>query len=211
MSLKKYFDRVFCINLDRRKDRWLETVTELRKWDLFDGVNRFKGVDGSKLRYDNNIFRVNNGELGLLKTHIKLLQLAKTKKYKNILILEDDIEFTEEIKNLDEYMSLVPIDWDILYFGGNHNLHEGEKINKINDNIIKCSKTYTTHCIVFRNTCYDKCLNLIKGCNKPVDIYYSELQKELNVYSFYPNIALQRVSYSDIQNKIEDNRRVLEI
>ena len=42
MSLKKYFDRVFCINLDRRKDRWLETVTELRKWDLFDGVNRLK-------------------------------------------------------------------------------------------------------------------------------------------------------------------------
>jgi GR25 family glycosyltransferase involved in LPS biosynthesis len=211
MSLKKYFDRVFCINLDRRKDRWNETVSELKKWNLFDGVNRFKGVDGSKLSYDNNIFRVNNGELGLLKTHINLLQLAKTKKYKNILIIEDDIEFTEEIKKLDEYMSIVPSDWDILYFGGNHNLHEGEKINKINDNIIKCSKTFTTHCIVFRDTCYDKCLTLIKGCKKPVDIYYSELQKELNVYSFYPSIALQRVSYSDIQNKVEDNRRVIEI
>jgi GR25 family glycosyltransferase involved in LPS biosynthesis len=211
MSLKNYFDRVFCINLDRRKDRWSETVTELKKWDLFNGVNRFKGVDGSKLSYENKKFRVSHGELGLLKTHIKLLQLAKTKKYENILILEDDIQFTEEIKNLDEYMSLVPSDWDILYFGGNHNLHEGEKLNKINDKIIKCSRTYTTHCIVFRNTIYDKCLDLIKGCDKPVDVYYSSLQKELNVYSFYPSIAFQRVSYSDIQNKIEDNRRVLEV
>jgi GR25 family glycosyltransferase involved in LPS biosynthesis len=211
MSLKKYFNQVFCINLNRRKDRWSETVTELRKWDLLNDVNRYLGVDGNKLTYDNKKFRVNPGELGLLKTHIKLLQLAKTKKYKNILILEDDIEFTEEIKNLDEYMSLVPSDWDILYFGGNHNVHEGEKLNKINDKIIKCSRTYTTHCIVFRNTVYDKCLDLIKDCNKPVDVYYSSLQKELNVYSFYPNIALQRVSYSDIQNKIEDNRRVLEV
>jgi GR25 family glycosyltransferase involved in LPS biosynthesis len=211
MSLKKYFNQVFCINLNRRKDRWSETVTELRKWDLLNDVNRYLGVDGNKLTYDNKKFRVNPGELGLLKTHIKLLQLAKTKKYKNILILEDDIEFTEEIKNLDDYMSLVPSDWDILYFGGNHNVHEGEKLNKINDKIIKCSRTYTTHCIVFRNTVYDKCLDLIKDCNKPVDVYYSSLQKELNVYSFYPNIALQRVSYSDIQNKIEDNRRVLEV
>jgi GR25 family glycosyltransferase involved in LPS biosynthesis len=211
MSLKNYFDKVFCINLEKRKDRWSETVTELKKWDLFSGVNRFLGIDGSKLTYDNKKFRVNSGELGLLKTHIKILQLAKNKKYKNILILEDDIEFTEEIKNLDKYMSLVPSDWDILYFGGNHNTHIGEQINKINDNIIKCSKTYTTHCVAFKSTTYDKCLNLIKGCDNPIDVYYSDLQKELNVYSFYPNIALQRVSYSDIQNKIEDNRRVLEI
>jgi GR25 family glycosyltransferase involved in LPS biosynthesis len=209
MSLKKYFDQVFCINLDKRKDRWTETVTELKKWDLFNGVNRFIGIDGSELTYDKTKFRVNSGELGLLKTHIKLLQIAKTKKYKNILILEDDIEFTEEIKNLEKYMSQVPSDWDILYFGGNHNIHEGEKINKINDNVIKCSRTYTTHCIVLRNTIYDKCLNLIKGCDKPVDMYYSDLQKELNVYSLYPSVALQRVSYSDIQNKIEDNKRVI--
>jgi GR25 family glycosyltransferase involved in LPS biosynthesis len=209
MSLKKYFDQVFCINLDKRKDRWTETVRELKKWDLFNGVNRFIGIDGSELTYDKTKFRVNSGELGLLKTHIKLLQIAKTKKYKNILILEDDIEFTEEIKNLEKYMSQVPSDWDILYFGGNHNIHEGEKINKINDNVIKCSRTYTTHCIVLRNTIYDKCLNLIKGCDKPVDMYYSDLQKELNVYSLYPSVALQRVSYSDIQNKIEDNKRVI--
>ena len=211
MSLKKYFDQVFCINLNRRKDRWSETVTELRKWDLFNDVNRYLGIDGHKLTYDKKKLRVNPGELGLLKTHIKLLQLSKTKKYKNILIIEDDIEITKEIKNLDKYMSSVPKDWDILYFGGNHNLHEGEKLDKINDNIIKCSRTYTTHCIVLRNTIYDKCLNLIKDCEKPVDVYYSDLQKELNAYSFYPNIALQRESFSDIQNKVENNYRVLQV
>ena len=52
MSLKKYFDQVFCINLNRRKDRWSETVTELRKWDLFNDVNRYLGIDGHKLTYD---------------------------------------------------------------------------------------------------------------------------------------------------------------
>jgi glycosyl transferase family 25 len=204
--MKNYFEKIYCINLDRREDRWVETFEELNKWGLNDCVSRYSGIDGNTL---NNDTIINNGELGILTTHINIITEAKENNYTNILILEDDIEFTEEIKNLEKYMSQVPSDWDILYFGGNHNIHEGEKINKINDNVIKCSRTYTTHCIVLRNTIYDKCLNLIKGCDKPVDMYYSDLQKELNVYSLYPSVALQRVSYSDIQNKIEDNKRVI--
>ncbi len=201
MSLKKYFDKIYCINLDRRTDRWNETQTELKKWGLEDGVVRYSGVDGNSLK---NETQIKDGELGILNTHLKIINESKEKNYENILILEDDIEFTEKIKLLDEYMSIVPNDWDMIYFGGNHNKHMGKKINYLNYKIIKLEETYGIHCVAINNSIYDLILNVIDKRKKPIDVYYADIQKNYNCYGFNPSIALQRVSYSDIQNKVTD-------
>jgi len=201
MSLKKYFDKIYCINLDRRTDRWDETQTELKKWGLENEVVRYSGIDGNSLK---NETQIKGGELGILNTHLKIINESKEKKYKNILILEDDIEFTEKIKLLDEYMSIVPNDWDMIYFGGNHNKHMGKKINYLNDKIIKLEETYGIHCVAINNSIYDLILNVIDKRKKPIDVYYADIQKNYNCYGFNPSIALQRVSYSDIQNKVMD-------
>ena len=196
--MEKYFDKIYCINLNRREDRWNETLEELKKWGLSDSVSRYSAIDGNTL---NNDTVINNGELGILTTHINIITEAKENNYNNILILEDDIEFTKEIENIDEYMSLVPSDWDMLYFGGNHNKHIGKEINLLNEKIIKLNETYGIHCVVINNTVYDLILNLITKRNKPIDVYYADIQKSYNCYGFNPSIALQRESFSDIQNK----------
>ena len=201
MSLKKYFDKIYCINLDRRTDRWDETQTELKKWGLENEVVRYSGIDGNTLK---NETQIKGGELGILNTHLKIINESKEKEYKNILILEDDIEFTEKIKLLDEYMSIVPNDWDMIYFGGNHNKHMGKKINYLNDKIIKLEETYGIHCVAINDSIYDLILNVIDKRKKPIDVYYADIQKNYNCYGFNPSIALQRVSYSDIQNKVTD-------
>lgn len=201
--LKEYFDKIYCINLDRRKDRWEETIKELDKWGISDEVERYSAVDGSLLE---NPYKVNNGELGLIETHLKIIKEAKDKNYKNVLILEDDIEFTDEIKNINNYFAMLPKKWDILWFGANHNKHMGNKINLINEKIIKCNKAYSTHCIAFNNSIYDLVIELLLRRQKAVDVYYSEIQNGYDCYSFHPSIALQRASYSDIQNKNQDNK-----
>jgi GR25 family glycosyltransferase involved in LPS biosynthesis len=201
MSFKKYFDKIYCINLDRRKDRWEETIKELDKWGLTDEVERYSGVDGNSLK---NETQIKDGELGILNTHLKIINESKEKNYDNILIIEDDIQFTEKIKLIDDYMSIVPNDWDMIYFGGNHNKHMGKKINYINDKIIKLEETYGIHCVAINNTIYDLILNVIDKRKKPIDVYYADIQKNYNCYGFNPSIALQRVSYSDIQNKVMD-------
>ena len=201
MSLKKYFDKIYCINLDRGTDRWDETQTELKKWGLENEVVRYSGIDGNTLK---NETQIKGGELGILNTHLKIINESKEKEYKNILILEDDIEFTEKIKLLDEYMSIVPNDWDMIYFGGNHNKHMGKKINYLNDKIIKLEETYGIHCVAINDSIYDLILNVIDKRKKPIDVYYADIQKNYNCYGFNPSIALQRVSYSDIQNKVTD-------
>jgi GR25 family glycosyltransferase involved in LPS biosynthesis len=201
MNLKKYFDKIYCINLDRREDRWEESVKEFEKWGLLDQVERYSAIDGTTLE---NSYNINNGELGILNTHLNIIEESLLKKYGNILIIEDDIEFTDNIKLLDEYMSLIPNDWDMIYFGGNHNKHMGKKINYLNEKIIKLEETYGIHCVVINNSIYDLILNVVEKRKKPIDVYYADIQKNYNCYGFNPSIGLQRVSYSDIQNKVMD-------
>jgi GR25 family glycosyltransferase involved in LPS biosynthesis len=201
MNLKKYFDKIYCINLDRREDRWEESVKEFEKWGLLDQVERYSAIDGTTLE---NSYNINNGELGILNTHLNIIEESLLKKYGNILIIEDDIEFTDNIKLLDEYMSLIPNDWDMIYFGGNHNKHMGKKINYLNEKIIKLEETYGIHCVAINNSIYDLILNVVEKRKKPIDVYYADIQKNYNCYGFNPSIGLQRVSYSDIQNKVMD-------
>jgi transposase-like protein len=74
----------------------------------------------------------------------------------------------------------------------------------INDKIIKLNETYGIHCVAINNSMYDVILETIPKIMKPIDVYYSDLQKSYECYGFNPSIALQRVGYSDIQNKVMD-------
>jgi len=170
LDLNKYFDKIYCLNLNCRKDRWEESVREFDKWNISNQIERFTAVDGSTIM---NNFAINNGELGLIMTHLDILSEAITQKYQTILVVEDDIQFTDGIIQLDHYFKMLPSDWDMIWFGANHNIHCGNKLKMINDSIIKCRNAFATHCIAFNHTIFSTAINLIKNKNKPVDMYYS--------------------------------------
>lgn len=190
----KYFDKVYCINLNRRPDRWENTINELKKFDI-DNVIRFPAVDGSEL---NGQFKLLNGEIGILKTHINLIEKCKMDKIESVLILEDDVVFTDDLKNFDLYMSHIPKNWDFIYFGGNHDF--GPPPKKLNDHVLIAKDVVALHCVAIKNTMFDSILNLIPNMETQVDTYYKQLQKISNSYCVTPNIALQREGFSDIQN-----------
>tara|TARA_R110002020_G_scaffold381800_1_gene592702 strand:- start:8689 stop:9312 length:624 start_codon:yes stop_codon:yes gene_type:complete len=203
MRLDKYFDKIYCINLDRRKDRWEETEKELSKWGLLDQVERYSAVAGDNIKGN---YSISLGNVGLIETNVEIIKIAKEKKYKNILILEDDIEFTESILNFESYFNSLPEKYDMVWLGGNHNIHMGKTVNKLNDKIIKLHSTYATHAVIINESMYDVISHLLLKKQKPIDVYYCDLQKSFDCYGFYPNIALQRASFSDIENKYMDNR-----
>jgi hypothetical protein len=115
------------------------------------------------------------------------------------------VEFTKQVGNIKSFFDSLPEDWDMLYFGGNHNTHVGsEPPTIINDRVCKLHNTFSTHCVAINNKAFKEILERLKKCDNALDVIYSELQKKLNVYSFYPMIATQRVSFSDIENKMTD-------
>lgn len=200
-NLLDLFDKTYCINLERRQDRWEECVEEFTKHNLFP-IERFLATDGKTLNMPQ--FPLKPGEIGLINTIVRLLQQAIKDNYDSVLILEDDVVFTPEINTIYEDFKYVPENWDMIYFGGNHNFHNKGHFPQpiqINEKIIKLQHTYTTHSIGIKKHMFKVVIDFL-SLNKPLDVSYCDLQKKYNIYSFYPSVAKQRVSFSDIQGGI---------
>lgn len=193
------FDKVFCINLDRRPDRMENFINQVNKFDLGD-FERISAVDGDLLIQHNHLLK---GEVGILKTVINIIKHSIEKKYENILIIEDDCSFTEEIIVIQDYFDLLPSDWHMLYMGGNHNIHIGiDPPKKINEKVMKLHHTYSAHFIAIKSILFNEILDISIEFKEPIDVIYSNLQKKYNAYSFYPAIAKQLAGHSDIQKTI---------
>jgi len=200
MKITDFFDKTFCINLDRRFDRWEECLIEFKKYGIEDVV-RWSAIDG------NNINKLGSCEkssqTALILTNIDIIEDSIKNNLKNVLIMEDDIKFSDEVYNISEYFKYLPEDWDMVYFGGNHNSHMG--VNPpliINEKVCKLHNTFTTHCVGINGKSFNTIINKLKEFNNPLDVIYTDLQRSLNVYCFYPLIATQRVSYSDIEGRV---------
>jgi len=201
--LTKYFDKAFCVNLKRRPDRWKNSLKEFAKHNL-DDIERYQAIDGklydwSTTTYNENLLK---GELGIMETHINIITEAIEKGYSSVVIFEDDVYFMPEIANLEEYINSVPSDWDMIYFGGNHTY--GGIPDQVNEKIMRLHNTFALEGVVIRDTLFNKILELATKREKPIDGYYADLQKTNNIYGFFPNMTVQKIDYSDIQNKKVD-------
>lgn len=193
MKLNSYFDKIYCINLMRRPDRWAEMEAMFENFSIED-VKRIEAVDGDQLTQFYN--PITKNEAACIMSTMLVFDDAIKNGHSQILIMEDDAEFMTA--ELNEYLLAIPDDWDAIYFGGNH-MHEG-KPDMVNDKVARIRKTYTSHCIGFRNNndFFRTILNTIKPYKKQVDVYYIDLQKTHNIYCFNPAVVTQRPSFSDI-------------
>jgi glycosyl transferase family 25 len=202
MNDKKFFDnfdRVVCINLPHRTDRKINFLSQSKKYDL-GKFEFFNAINGNSL---NNPYRISNGNFGLILSNIEILKRAKEDNLKNILIIEDDCVFNDNIKNIDSYLQLVPDDWNMIYLGGNHNTwwNGTSEPVVINDKIIKLHYTFTTHFVVINSNIFDLVIEELSKFLNPIDVIYTTIQKKYNVYCTRDNIATQQEGYSDIENK----------
>lgn len=204
MRVFDYFDKVYLINLDRRPDRLENFKKEVEKYNLGE-FERIPAVDGTLLDTSKYNSRLKSGELGLLLTNKIIFEDAVKNNYDKILIVEDDCCFTDEIKNFDELITYLPEDWDMFYMGGNHNTHVGQRPpDKINEKIVKLHNTYSTHFVGINQRLYQTILDSISGFNSQIDVLYTKIQKNKNVYCYFPGISKQIVDFSDIQNRRTD-------
>jgi len=197
MKFFERYDKVYCISLKRRQDRRESFDSEVKKYDL-GSYEFFEAIDGKSLRREDYIERIPLGNIGLTMTTIKLLKKAIRKKYSTILLMEDDCIFTDEINNIQEYIDLVPENWDMLYFGGNHyGWHEHFRIN---EKILNIKKTHMAHCIAIKSNMFKILINELQKFETENDNVYMKIQQNYGVYCVFPSIAKQIDGISDIQN-----------
>ena len=79
-----FFERIYCINLDSRPDRWRRVQEQFRKLGIHDRVERFPAVV-------NPI-----GMEGCRLSHQQIVRRALEKRWEQILVFEDDVVFWSE-------------------------------------------------------------------------------------------------------------------
>jgi hypothetical protein len=197
--LNEFFDKIYCINLDSRPDRWEECISIFEKKNLVvERVSAIKPIV-------SGLGHVKDAEKSLRDTHIGILKNAKNLNLKNILIFEDDIEFCDL---LDDYtgqpmdvrfensIKFLPEEWDVLYLGSGI---DTDAKSHIGGELYKLGFAHCCHSVSVNGRFLDTIINYLEQSDEPIDIVYSRLMGDNKIYSFSPNLISQRPSFSDIQ------------
>jgi glycosyl transferase family 25 len=164
--ITEFFDRIYCINLDTRPDRWKYVSAHFRKFGLHKNVERFSAIDirsNPKYTASEKLLRDNFSLLamcGCLLSHRALIQKARENGLKNVLVLEDDVKFVEDnvrgIPATLDQLSRTP--WDIFYLGATYLF----KTIRISDVLIQVPNgAYATHAIAYNHTIFDEVLETL--------------------------------------------------
>ena len=217
-NILEKIDKFYFINLDKSKDR-LDLMLKYSK-DLNLKLERFPAVYGSNLNRNNLIEKgildknnkLGNGEIGCFLSHINIWKKALKRKYKYILILEDDIIFTDNFKNnLIKYYNQVPDNWDIIHLGGSR--IKGKLINKniikpVFDEKISGENNMGTYAMLLSRKGIKKLLDIVIPIKNPIDMQIALNNKKLNIYYTEPKLIVPNNDfYSEIY--LIDNKQKL--
>jgi GR25 family glycosyltransferase involved in LPS biosynthesis len=199
--LNNTFKKIYCINLKRRSDRREKIYKHLESLGI--DYEFIDAVDGLEIRDVPK--KLNPGEVGCILSHLSIYKKAVGENIGDFLVIEDDCEFHHDIHNLFElYYKQVPLDWKLLYLGGNHNSEDKKMVSA---NIHRLSKTYTTHCYGVRDGFAS---TLVDRFNRDIhnmlqaDVELSNVQNEFPCYGMIPHLAWQFDGFSDIVGEYRD-------
>lgn len=117
-------DCIYVINLDSRPEKWERTKSQLTANGLT--AHRFSAVNGWQFSEETikellgpYPVRINGrGWIGCLLSHLSVLKNAYDNGFDRIWILEDDVEFLKDVKELPlllKKLSSIDPEWDIFY------------------------------------------------------------------------------------------------
>lgn len=190
---------VLVINLDERPDRLSQINTELGRLGLLGRTERVSAV------------KTTPGKLGCTLSHIKCLKMAKRNGWSHVMICEDDLLFAKDVNWVKQRFNTMferHKTWDMITLGVI--ILSGEYLD---DSTAQLKKAGSTTCYIVRKEYYDVLLHNFKYSAKrlrqkqpdsEIDVIWQTLQKRDRWLTILPLIAIQRPSYSDIeQNQVD--------
>ena len=214
-DLERHFDKIWCINLDSRPDRWRYMQNHFARFGLGDKVERFSAVD---VRSDPGLQRhqkllKNNFSLlamcGCMLSHRQIVESARAAGLRNVLVFEDDIKIlSDNIASIGESLDeLSAWEWDVFYLGATY--HWG--LEAVSKNLVRVSHgALATHAIAYNAKVFDKVLELLPASSdeflnsqqfsvNALDMWLqSDLFDHSRFYASNPIMVVQTLQESDI-------------
>jgi len=196
------------INLEERQDRRTHVEQQLASIDIPQTkVQRF------------NAIKIKDGRIGCSMSHLKCLQLAKKNNWGHVLIVEDDITFTDPVMFKRQLSGFFKDDlpYDVLFFGGNV-VPPYKQVNSY------CAQVFSCQCAVgylVKEHYYDVLIqNMHDGLRKliqepdkhfyyAIDKYWFSLQRQDKWFIIVPLSVIQLQNYSNIEERETDYSRLM--
>ncbi len=210
--MKRYFDRIYIINLPHRMDRRKEMEEQLSKVNL--------AIDDVHLRFFPAIRPMDPagfpslGARGCFMSHLAVLIHARDLGAKNVLIIEDDCNFAKdfEIRLAEIHSALQSGAWD-LFYGGALNEVDAKKLK--NSWLDSTQGLMGSHFIAVNGPCIARLIDYLEAMLKrpdghpdggPMHIdgaysWFRAAHPELKTYLATPELAYQRSSATDIHQR----------
>lgn len=206
VNLLSSFDNVSIINMLSRKDRREETEAEFKR-------NNFE-IDGEKVSFFEAVTPSeaagfpSKGTRGCFLSHLGVLKAALDEGVSSKLVLEDDICFTKELKNIqgDVVKELSNLDWDFVYLGHALESEEPRQFKRVSQPML------LSHCYAINAKCMEKLVDYLElvltrepGHPEGGPMHYDgalnmffAANPDFNVYYYSENLAYQRPSATNI-------------
>jgi len=180
-----YFDKIYCINLIERKDRYELSQKVFQKYNIpvtYFRVNRHK-----------------NGDEGCFNSHVSICKDAVKNNFSRIIIFEDDIVDTDEmssknIRHITRVLKNLP-NWDIFYLGCFPDIRHDTFGTRYRD--VYSVRAYGAHAYII-NFFYIRKIAGLKWENRSYDSYLTDKYN----YCYLPRLFDQRAISSDIPRGI---------
>lgn len=209
--LSKYFDHIYILNLDKDKQR-MQRISKIFN-DLGIKYERFRGIYGGN--YLKEFARLKKqkwsqwerrqtvstmkvpGAYGCLLSHRAIIKDAIQKKYKKILVFEDDVAPHKNLKHmLIKASHVLKMNWKLIYLGSTqHNWMDIGIMNRY----YKANKTDSTYAYGIDSSIFQEMLNITKFPKYPVDVYYRYFQNKYLCPVLYPQLFIARLDHSNIR------------
>jgi len=114
------FERIYCVNLDRRPDRWRRFAEGLPNDWPFPQPIRFRAIDGKLVKHPD-YWTAGGGAWGCYLSHLRIIEQCLNEGVRSVLLLEDDALFPADFApRVLDWLRKVPATWQMLYLGGQH-------------------------------------------------------------------------------------------
>jgi glycosyl transferase family 25 len=195
----------FYINLPSRPDRKHHVEIQMKAIGI--NAERF------------NAIKMQNGAIGCSMSHLKIIETAKAKKFDHVLIVEDDILFTNPqlfIEQFNKFLSNHK-DFDVVIICGNN----APPFTNVDDTCVQVTRCQTTTGYLVKSHYYDTLINnyktgILNLMREPdnhrlyaIDKYWFNLQSIHKWYLIIPLTVTQREDYSDIEKRVTNYTPVM--
>jgi glycosyl transferase, family 25 len=206
----------YVINLTISRDRLADVMKMGRRENL--DITRFNAVNGRELsandpyihKFFSNKNKLKPGQKGCSLSHIKVWEQVAAGTADVVLILEDDAIIPKDFnRKLEEYMTELPKDWDMVLLGGNNIVGKRYSPRLLYaDNTIKRDGNYGLFGYLIKKSTASKLLVTCLKMKATIDthlnrkfyknhkVFFCNPQIITHNYNYYSNI-LQRKRTSD--------------